>query len=71
MISKDRVSESYLQGVNVDRDRTDVTSFDERPLVVAAEKSDVVHPVGRCPHHLRGPVREAFLLRVNLQEQMF
>ena len=60
----------YLQGVNVDRDGTDVAAFDQRPLVVAAEEANVMHPLGGGSHHLGRPVREAFLLRVDLSRQM-
>ena len=60
----------YLQGVNVDRDGTYVAAFDQRPLVVAAEEADVMHPLGGGSHHLGRPVREAFLLRVDLSRQM-
>jgi hypothetical protein len=61
--------EMYLKRVNVDRDWPDVAALHERPLVVAAEESDVVHAVRRRPHHLGRPEGKAFLLRVHLHRK--
>ena len=52
--------------MDVDRDGSYVMSFDYGPLVVAAEKPDVVHAVIGGSHHLGRPERETLLLRVHL-----